>query len=622
LAVRDTMTIFFTPAPLVNAGPDIFVCKTNPNAPLNVICSTGSGTWTTSGTGSFNPNNTVLNPTYIPSTADTTAGSVTLVFTSGNNGSCNAVKDTVKIIYSAPPTLTAAISSTVACSNSPVALTGLSSTGSATWTTSGTGLFAPNTMTGNYIPSASDGTLGIVTLTMTSTNNGGCVPVSASITLSVIPGPTANAGSNITVCANTTSIALSGSVTIASGGMWSSSGTGTFNPSATTMTTGYFPSGADTTAGSILIFLTTTGNGNCNAYKDTLKVTFVGAPQVNAGADIFVCKNSPNVLLNGISSVATHTWTTLGSGSFNPNNTILNPTYNSSPADTTAGTVSLVLSAGGTGVCGTVRDTVKIFYQGQPKANFSFANKCVNAITTFTDLSTVASGTITSWAWNFGSVSTSTVQNPTNTFTATGSQTVTLVVSTGCLDSITKVLYVNSLPSASFTAMSLCHDSAQFAGMGTVSPGNISTWNWNFGDTTFSAQQNPIHVYKDTGNYIVTITVMSDSSCISSFTDTLYIKKCNNDFIVSNPAVPSAFTPNGDGLNDVLLVKGGPFNSVDFRVFNEWGNQIFHSTDASVGWDGKTKGSPSQSGRYIWTLNCEVIDGRAVKLAGEVILTR
>ncbi len=620
LSVKDTMTIFFTPAPLVQAGADIFVCKTNPNAVINATCSTGTGTWTTSGSGTFNPNNTVLNPTYIPSTADTTAGSVLLVLTSINNGGCKPVTDTIKITYSAPPTLTAGASQTV-CSNAVVALAGVSSTGSGTWTTSGSGTFAPNTLTGNYLPSVADGTTGIVTLTLTSTNNGGCTAVTGTMTLNLLPGPTANAGSNITICANTPSVALSGTVTIATGGVWSSSGTGTFSPNTTTMNTTYIPSGADTTAGSVMIFLTTTGNGLCNASIDTMKIIFNSAPILNAGPDLFVCRNSPNVLLNGISSAPSHTWTTLGSGTFNPNSSILNPTYNASTADTTAGSVTLILTGNGAGACATARDTVKVFFQSQPKANFLFANKCVNSLTTFTDMSTVSSGTIVSWTWNFG-VSTSTVQNPTNTFTTTGTHTVSLVVSTGCKDSITKTVFINSLPVVNFTSLSLCHDSAQFVSTASVTPGSIASYNWNFGDTTFSSIKDPYHVYKDTGNYFVTLSVVSDSGCVASKIDTLHIKKCGNDFIISNPAVPSGFTPNGDGKNDVLYVKGGPFTTLDFRVFNEWGNQIFHSKEQSVGWDGQYKGSIQQAGRYIWTVSGEVIDGRTVKMAGEVILTR
>ena len=64
--------------------------------------------------------------------------------------------------------------------------------------------------------------------------------------VNITPGPTANAGMYQSVCANNATVALSGSVTIATGGQWSSSGTGTFIPNTTTLNTTYIASAADT----------------------------------------------------------------------------------------------------------------------------------------------------------------------------------------------------------------------------------------------------------------------------------------------------------------------------------------------------------------------------------------
>ena len=63
--------------------------------------------------------------------------------------------------------------------------------------------------------------------------------------------PTVNAGTDITTCKDITSIALNGYVTIATGGTWTTSGSGTFNPNATTLTASYIPSAADTAAGTV-----------------------------------------------------------------------------------------------------------------------------------------------------------------------------------------------------------------------------------------------------------------------------------------------------------------------------------------------------------------------------------
>lgn len=615
----DSLVINFTPAPLVNA-PNVSVCRNNPTALLNGYSSTGTGTWTTLGSGTFNPNNTVNNPTYNPSTADTTAGSVQIIYTSTGNGGCNAVTDTLLLTFSSIPTVTAGTSQVVCANNASVALNGISSTGSGTWTSSGSGTFSPNATTGNYIPSAADLSTGVVSFTLTTTNNGGCNAVTDVMTLTITPGPTSSAGTDQILCANNATIALNGSVTVAGGGQWSSNGTGTFTPNNTSLGTNYIPSSADTTAGSVTIYLTTTGNGNCNAVTDTLVVNFTPAPLVLAGSDIFRCKSSPDANLNGYSSTGSGTWTTLGSGSFNPDNSTLNGGYIPSQADTTAGSVTLILTSTNNGGCNSVQDTIKVFYQPKPIANFLSTSKCVNTITTFTDVST---GSPVTWAWTSGA-NTFTTQSASTTFTATGNQTVSLVVTNagGCKDSITKTVFINPNPTTTFTFTPFCKDSVMFASSSSTVP-TVTNWGWDFGDTTFSALTNPNHTYSDTGTYFVTLTVTSDSGCVASFMDTVKVVACSDEIpIVSNPAVPSGFTPNGDGKNDVLYVKGGPFKTLEFRIFNEWGNQIFKSDIQSTGWDGTFKNAPQTAGRYLWTVTGEVIDGRQVKMSGETILSR
>jgi gliding motility-associated-like protein len=615
----DTMIINFTPAPLVNA-PNVSVCRNNPNALLNGYSSTGTGTWTTLGSGVFNPNNTVPNPTYIPSTADTTAGSVFIVYTSTGNGSCKAVTDTLKLTFSSIPTVTAGTNQIVCSNNNTVTLSGISSTSSGTWTSSGTGTFAPNTVNGNYIPSTADISAGVVTLTLTTTNNGGCNAVSGVLTLTITPGPTAAAGADQILCSNNATVVLNGSVTVASGGQWSSSGTGTFTPNNTSLGTTYIPSSADTTAGSVTIYLTTTGNGNCNPSIDTMKINFTPAPLVNAGNNIFRCKSSPDASLNGYSSTGTGTWTSTGSGAFNPNNNTLNGSYLPSSADTAAGSVILILTSTNNGSCKAVIDSVKVTYQPKPIANFIATSKCVNTVTTFTDAST---GSPSVWLWTSGA-NTYTTQTASTTFTSTGNQTVSLVVTNagGCKDSIAKTVYINQNPNTTFTFVPQCLDSVMFASSSSTTP-HVTGWAWNFGDTTFSAIKDPNHTYKDTGTFYVTLVVKSDSGCVASYRDTVHVVACSDIIpIVSNPAVPSGFTPNGDGKNDILFVKGGPFKTIEFRIFNEWGNQIFKSDLQSTGWDGTFKHAPQAAGRYLWTLTGEAVDGRQIRMSGEVILSR
>src|SRR6185436_9746436 len=153
-----------------------------------------------------------------------------------------------------------------------------------------------------YIPSSADKTFGSVTLTLTTTGNGNCNPVTDLMVVTITPAPTANAGADQTVCVNNANVSLNGIVTIATGGVWATAGTGTFSPNNTMLNAIYIPSAAAKASGSVTLTLTTTGNGNCIAVSDTMGITFSLPPVVNAGSDQTVCANNASVSLNGTSS--------------------------------------------------------------------------------------------------------------------------------------------------------------------------------------------------------------------------------------------------------------------------------------------------------------------------------
>jgi gliding motility-associated-like protein len=70
--------------------------------------------------------------------------------------------------------------------------------------------------------------------------------------------------------------------------------------------------------------------------------------------------------------------------------------------------------------------------------------------------------------------------------------------------------------------------------------------------------------------------------------------------------VPTAFTPNGDGINDIIYVDGwGIKKLIYFRVFNRWGQFLFESNDISVGWDGMYKGAPQNVDTYVYQVSVE-----------------
>lgn len=86
--------------------------------------------------------------------------------------------------------------------------------------------------------------------------------------------------------------------------------------------------------------------------------------------------------------------------------------------------------------------------------------------------------------------------------------------------------------------------------------------------------------------------------------------------------MPNAFSPNGDGQNDVYYVLGGPFSELDFKVYNSWGEVIFTSSSQDQGWDGTHRGQDVPVGVYVYKVNATTIEGEPHEKSGKISLIR
>lgn len=86
--------------------------------------------------------------------------------------------------------------------------------------------------------------------------------------------------------------------------------------------------------------------------------------------------------------------------------------------------------------------------------------------------------------------------------------------------------------------------------------------------------------------------------------------------------IPNSFTPNGDGLNDVLRVYSNVIRSMKFVVFNQWGEKIFESSTQSLAWDGTHKGKAQPSGVYIYVCDIVLRNGERIQRKGSINLVR
>ena len=192
----------------------------------------------------------------------------------------------------------------------------------------------------------------------------------------------------------------------------------------------------------------------------------------------------------------------------------------------------------------TAQTTINVY--PLPVADFTVNGVCKNNPANFTDISTFG-GTITSWIWDFGDGSAQgTTQNPTHSYTDTGTYIVSLIISTptGCSATKVEEVVIHPLPHAEFSAGSGCVGSLiPFVNQSSiVAPDVIQLWSWNFGDgSSINNNPNLTHQYSAIGQYNVKLVVVSDFGCrdsithIATITPPLVINFSASDTIGCNP---------------------------------------------------------------------------------------
>lgn len=131
---------------------------------------------------------------------------------------------------------------------------------------------------------------------------------------------------------------------------------------------------------------------------------------------------------------------------------------------------------------------------------------------------------------------------------------------------------------------------------------------WDFGDGTFSNELNPIHTYTIEREYIVKMTVTYPFGCIYVLTISLLVEK---GYLL---VIPSAFTPNNDGLNDTFRPVSKYLKNLRMDVYDSWGSMIFsESGEVLVGWDGMIKGINAENGNYYSVITAETFYGAIIQ---------
>ena len=281
------------------------------------------------------------------------------------------------------------------------------------------------------------------------------------------------------------------------------------------------------------------------------------------GNDQSVCPQSPASTMNGTTNPSggdnsyTYQWQS------SPDNTTWSDISGATSASftSTTGLTSTTFYrrnvTSGSG-CGTKpTNTVKITIAPLPKSSFIVANHCFNDVMPVTNNSTVATGSLTRFAWDFGNGNTSTVRVPAYVYATSGIKTVKLKVTSniGCVDSSSSTVNVSNVPTPAFTKVFDCvKEEVLFKNATSVNCGKISAFAWDFGDGSTSTTQNPTHKYAATGTYSVKFKIFLPGGFIDSVTRSVTIAKKG----------VSGFTANDECFGDSVRFINASTNAASY----------------------------------------------------------
>ncbi len=548
----------------------------SPSSPTTYIvtANTNGCTGQTSVTVSITP---PPSPTITGTTVICNGGSTILTATAGGTYAWNTGDLTASITVSPTTTTTYTVTVTTGCTatatiqvtvqaNLTPTITGnntICNGTSTTLTTSGGGTYAWSDGTTNASITVNPTINTTYSVTVT---NGTCSGTAQqSVIVNSTPTPTITGTTTICNGSSATLTANAGGTYVWDQGQTTPSIT--VNPVATT---------------SYTVIVTTSG---CTGIA-TAQVTVKPSPAPNITGINSIC-NGQNTTLTASGTVGPYSWST-----GETTNTIT-----VTPLNTT--TYSISVTAGG--CTGTSNITVTVI--PVVTANIKGNNICVGQSTTLT-----ASGG-TNYLWNTGATSNPLTDSPVVT------TTYTVIASVGnCADTATYTVIVSPIPIASAT------------GNATISYGSSTplgstgggTYSWA-PPTGLSCTNCPNPTATPTANtqYCVTVTTVgcADSACVTITIDT----KCGDN---GELYVPNGFSPNGDGQNDVLYVRGGGVTGIYWVIYDRWGEKVFETRDPKQGWDGTYKGKALDPAIFVYYLKVTCFSGNEISQKGNVAIIK
>jgi len=264
--------------------------------------------------------------------------------------------------------------------------------------------------------------------------------------------------------------------------------------------------------------------------------------------------------------------------------------------------------------------TYDVFVESGPNVSFLAEDVCQNFPVEFINTTTIATGTITGYLWDFGDGETSTEEEPIHYYDAPGTYTVTLISysANGCTDTLQQDVYIGELPFADAGPDQTVLYLAEF----NLDGDGVGSYEWtpvldglyeSFSDYNAA---NPTVELEETTTFYLTVT--SPDGCTETDTVTIYVE----DIPIVD--VPTAFSPNGDGVNDNITLFHHDISELDmFIIYNRWGEEVFTTTDLNtVGWNGRIGDTEAELGTYVYVIVAKDTGGAAVNKQGNFTLVR
>ena len=560
-------------------------------------------TWTWTFTGAATASSNVQNPTGI---CYNTAGTydVQLDVTDDNGNDTEIKVGYITVV--APPNAGSNAASNL-CNNTTIdlntVLTGQDAGG--TWVeTSGTpsGQFNAGTgvLDGNGLTAGN-----VYTFDYTVTGTAPCPDATSTVTITIVDcsgGPTADFSASQTTICEGDCIDFTDASTFGTNPAWS----WTFTGAVTTTSNVQNPTNiCYDVAGTYQVELTVTDDNGNDVETKVNYITVNPSPVVTATAapNDTICLGEDVTLTGGGASTLTWDNGVTDGVAFTPAGTTTYTVTGTDAGCSTDFSIEVVVNncdslVADWSIDGIASDTVICQYE------------CV----TLTDES---SGDPQQWLWSLNGAAdpdTLYTQNPTVCFDSVGVFNINLqVIGGGDTSEFSQLITVLSGPLviAGVDTIIIVGGMADLMATGS----STGTWEWtpdyNIGCT--NCQVTTADPYETT---VYTATLTDSVGCTGWDTVKVFVN------FIEAIDVPTAFSPNGDGNNDILFVKGIGIESVKFSIYNRYGQKVFETDDQNIGWDGTFNGRDENSGVFAWLLEYQLVNGRTGLLKGNTTLIR